>query len=67
MNYATEKGKFDELVEVNKDVKVIIDTQAVMYLIGTEMDYTTNELSSEFTFKNPNQKSACGCGKSFSV
>ena len=67
MNYVSEKGKFDEVLEVDKDLKVIIDTQAVMYLIGTEMDYISNDLTSEFTFKNPNQKSSCGCGKSFSV
>jgi iron-sulfur cluster assembly accessory protein len=67
MNYTDKVEKFDEVLQLEKDIKVIIDSKAVMYLIGTEMDFTSNELLSEFTFKNPNQKSACGCGKSFSV
>ena len=67
MNYTDKVEKFDEVVELEKDVKVIIDSKAVMYMVGTEMDFTSSEIMSEFTFKNPNQKSACGCGKSFSV
>ena len=67
MNYATSVENFDEVVKVSEDIKLIIDKQAVMYLIGTELDYATDELVSEFTFKNPNSKSSCGCGKSFSV
>ena len=67
MNYVDKADKFDEILQLEKDIKIIIDSKAVMYLVGTEMDYTSNELLSEFTFNNPNQKSSCGCGKSFSV
>ncbi|EER17782.1 iron-sulfur cluster assembly protein, putative [Perkinsus marinus ATCC 50983] len=66
MNYAKEIGKLDEVVE-SEGVKVVVDSNALMYLIGTEMDYVDNDLASEFVFNNPNQKSSCGCGKSFSV
>ena len=48
-------------------VKIFIDSKALMTIIGTEMDYTTNKLSSEFVFANPNVKGTCGCGESFSV
>ncbi len=67
MDYAKEASKFDEVVEVEKDIKVIVDKQAVMYLIGSVMDFKTSDISNEFTFNNPNSKSSCGCGKSFSV
>ena len=67
MNYADKAEKFDEVVNIDESIKLIIDSKAVMYLVGTEMDYSSTELVSEFIFKNPNQKSACGCGKSFSV
>ena len=66
MEWATSLGKFDEVVE--KDgAKVIIDPKAVMYLLGTEMDYKTEKLASQFVFTNPNQKSACGCGESVNL
>ena len=55
-----------EYVEQN-NVKVFIDPKATMFLIGSEMDYSTDKLSSRFVFKNPNEKSTCGCGESFSV
>ena len=55
-----------EFVQQN-NVKVFIDPKATMFLIGSEMDYSTDKLSSRFTFKNPNEKSTCGCGESFSV
>ena len=55
-----------EFVQQN-NVKVFIDPKATMFLIGSEMDYTTDKLSSRFVFNNPNQKNACGCGESFSV
>ncbi len=51
----------------DKGVKVLIDPMAVMYLLGTEMDYKTDKLSSQFVFNNPNQKSACGCGESVNL
>ncbi len=63
MTWADEIGKFDEVIEDNGAV-VIIDAGAVMYLLGTEMDYKTDKLAAQFVFNNPNQKSACGCGES---
>ena len=55
-----------EYVEQN-NIKVFIDPKATMFLIGSEMDYSSDKLSSRFVFKNPNEKSTCGCGESFSV
>lgn len=66
MTWATAAGKFDEVVEAD-GAKVIIDPAAVLYLIGTEMDYRTDTLASQFVFNNPNQKSACGCGESVNL
>lgn len=51
---------------IYNDVKIFIDPKATLYLLGSEMDYTTDKLSSRFVFNNPNEKSACGCGESFS-
>ena len=59
MDFAQEIGRFDEVVE-DKGVKIVIDAKAVMYLLGTEMDFKTEKLSSTFVFNNPNQTSACG-------
>jgi len=64
--YATEKKPLEEEVE-SKGVKVFIDPMATMYLIGAEMDYVEDKLRSGFVFTNPNEKSRCGCGESFSV
>ncbi|KAA8516712.1 hypothetical protein F0562_016782 [Nyssa sinensis] len=64
LNYADEKGKFDELVE-EKDVKILIDPKALMHVIGTKMDFIDDKLRSEFVFINPNSKGQCGCGESF--
>ncbi|XP_014217340.1 iron-sulfur cluster assembly 1 homolog, mitochondrial [Copidosoma floridanum] len=66
LDYATEKSKLDEEV-IQDGVCVIIDTKAQLSLLGTEMDYIENKLSSEFVFNNPNIKGTCGCGESFSV
>ena len=66
MEYVKELKKGDELIE-DKGVKVFIDPSAVMYLLGTEMDYKTEEFSSTFVFKNPNETERCGCGESFKV
>jgi iron-sulfur cluster assembly protein len=63
MEWATEQKPFDEVIE-EKGVKVIIDPKAILFLLGTEMDYQTSTLKSGFTFNNPNQTSACGCGES---
>ena len=56
----------DELVE-EKGVRVIVESKALMFLIGTEMDYVDNDIKSEFVFNNPNEKGRCGCGESFNV
>ena len=66
LNFAKEKGKFDEEV-VQDGVRVIIDAKAQMTLLGTEMDFVENKLSSEFIFNNPNIKGTCGCGESFNI
>uniref|UniRef100_A0A1B6CZF8 Iron-sulfur cluster assembly 1 homolog, mitochondrial n=1 Tax=Clastoptera arizonana TaxID=38151 RepID=A0A1B6CZF8_9HEMI len=66
LDYASEKGKFDEEV-IQDGVRVIIDKKAQLTLLGTEMDYLETKLSSEFVFNNPNIKGTCGCGESFSV
>ena len=65
LDYAKEVNGCD-VVEA-KGVKVFIEPTAVMFLIGSQMDYTTDKLSSRFTFINPNEKSTCGCGESFNV
>jgi len=66
MEYAKTSNPNDEIVE-DKGVKVLIDPKAIMYLLGTEMDYKKEELSSTFVFKNPNETERCGCGESFKV
>jgi iron-sulfur cluster assembly protein len=66
ISWAQEIGKFDEIIE-DKGAVVLIDPAAIMYLIGTEMDFKTDKLSSQFVFNNPNQKSACGCGESVNL
>lgn len=66
LNYATDKEKMDEEV-VQDGVRIFIDRKAQLTLLGTEMDYVENKLSSEFVFNNPNIKGTCGCGESFSV
>ena len=63
MEWATEAKPYDEVIE-EKGVKVLIDPKAILFLLGTEMDYQTSALKSGFTFNNPNQTSACGCGES---
>ncbi|KGN52189.1 iron-sulfur assembly protein IscA-like 1, mitochondrial [Cucumis sativus] len=64
LNYADEKGKFDELVE-DQNVKILIEPKALMHVIGTKMDFVDDKLRSEFIFINPNSKGQCGCGESF--
>ncbi len=66
MEWAAEQKPFDEVVEQD-GAKVLIDPKAVMYLLGTEMDYKTEKLSSQFVFSNPNQTGACGCGESVNL
>ena len=64
MEYLKELNPSDEIVE-DKGVKVFIDPAAVIYLLGTEMDYKTEDFSSSFVFNNPNETERCGCGESF--
>lgn len=66
MEFADARQPGDELLE-DKGVRVLIDAKAVLFLLGTEMDFTRDKLSSGFVFKNPNQTSACGCGESVSI
>jgi len=66
MEYAKKANPNDEVIE-DKGVKVLIDPKAIMYLLGTEMDYKKEELSSTFVFKNPNETERCGCGESFKI
>jgi iron-sulfur cluster assembly protein len=66
MEYAEAANPLDEVVE-DKGVKVLIDPKAVLFLLGTEMDFQTTKLSSQFVFNNPNQTSACGCGESVAI
>ena len=66
MEYAKDSNPNDEVIE-DKGVKVFVDAGAVMYLLGTEMDYKKEELSSTFVFKNPNETERCGCGESFKI
>ena len=66
MEYTKEANPNDEVIE-DKGVKVFVDSAAIMYLLGTEMDYKKEELSSSFVFNNPNETERCGCGESFKV
>ena len=66
MEYA-EGGKPGEDVVEDKGVKVFVDPKAVLFLLGTEMDFQTTKLASQFVFNNPNQTSACGCGESVAI
>ena len=66
MEYAKDIKPNEEIVE-DKGVKVLIDPKAIMYLLGTEMDYKKEKFSSQFVFKNPNETERCGCGESFKV
>jgi iron-sulfur cluster assembly protein len=66
MEWANEPKPFDEIVE-DKGAKVMIEAKALMFLLGTQMDYQTGILKSGFVFNNPNQTSACGCGESVEI
>jgi iron-sulfur cluster assembly protein len=63
MEYADAVNPHDEVVE-DKGVRILVDPKAVLFLLGTEMDYKVQKLSAQFTFNNPNQTAACGCGES---
>ncbi len=66
MDYAEELKPFEEVVE-DKGVKVIIDPKALMFLLGTELDFVREKMGARFVFNNPNQTAACGCGESVSI
>ncbi len=66
MDYAEEIQPFEEVVE-EKGVKLVIDPKAILFLIGTEMDFVQEKFGARFVFNNPNQTAACGCGESVSI
>ena len=66
MDYVSEIEKFDEVVE-DKDVQIVVDSKAVLFILGSVVDYEVEVLSSKFTFRNPNQTDACGCGESVTI
>lgn len=66
MSWAEEIKPLEDVVE-HDGARVIVDPQAVLYLLGTELDYTVDKLSAQFVFNNPNQQSACGCGESVNL
>jgi iron-sulfur cluster assembly protein len=66
MEYAETVNPADEVVE-DKGVRILIDPKAVLFLLGTEMDYKIDKLAAQFVFNNPNQTSACGCGESVAL
>jgi iron-sulfur cluster assembly protein len=66
LEFADEAGPYDEVIDVH-DIKVLIDPKAVMFIMGSEMDFVEDKLTSGFVFNNPNAKGMCGCGESFHV
>jgi iron-sulfur cluster assembly protein len=66
LDFARDIGPGDEVVTAG-DIKIVVDPMAVMYVLGTEMDFVEDKLGAQFVFKNPNEKARCGCGESFSV
>ncbi len=66
MDFANEIRPGDEVIDAG-DVKVVVDPMAIMFVLGTEVDYVTDKLGAMFVFRNPNEASRCGCGESFSV
>ena len=66
MDYAESEKPLDEVVE-DKGVRIFVDPKAVMFLVGTEMDYVREKLAARFIFHNPNQTEACGCGESVTI
>ena len=66
MDYVAAPEPLDELVE-DKDVRIVVDSKAVLFLLGSEVDYETTLLHEKFVFRNPNQTDACGCGESVTI
>lgn len=67
MDLAESVAKGDDIVELDGGLRVLVDPAAVLFLLGTEMDFTVDKLSSRFVFRNPNETSACGCGESVTL
>jgi iron-sulfur cluster assembly protein len=66
MSWATSQDRLDEVIE-DKGARILVDPKAILFLLGTEMDYKVDKLSAQFVFRNPNQTSACGCGESVTL
>ncbi|MBU6443084.1 MAG: iron-sulfur cluster assembly accessory protein [Alphaproteobacteria bacterium] len=66
MDYAEAPGPLDEVIE-DQGVKIFVEPKAILFLLGTEMDYVREKLATRFVFNNPNQTSACGCGESVAI
>lgn len=66
LEYAAEAGPLDEVVE-DQGVTILIEPKAVLFLIGTVIDYEVSKLSAKFVFRNPNETDACGCGESVTI
>jgi iron-sulfur cluster assembly protein len=66
MDYAEAAGPLDEVVE-DRGVRIFIDPKAILFLLGTEMDFVRDKLAARFVFNNPNQTAACGCGESVTL
>lgn len=66
IEYADKQDKFDAIVR-DKDINILVDRKAMLYLIGTEMDFVEDNFKSGFIFRNPKERVQCGCGKSFNV
>jgi len=66
LEYAEAAGPLDEVVE-DKGVTILVEPKAVLFLIGTEIDYEVNRLAAKFVFRNPNETDACGCGESVTI
>jgi len=66
MEYAEKINPLDEVIE-ERGVRILIDPKAVLFLLGTEMDYKVDKLATQFVFNNPNQTAACGCGESVQI
>ena len=67
MDVAESVKQGDDVVELDGGVRVLVDPAAVLFLLGTQMDFTVDKLSSRFVFRNPNETSACGCGESVTL
>ena len=66
LEYAAEADPLDEIIE-DKGVKILIEPKAVLFLIGSEIDFETTKLAAKFVFRNPNETDACGCGESVTI